>query len=504
MQPVILDVRALRKQFPGTLALDDFDLQVRRGEIVGLLGHNGSGKSTLVKVLSGLYEADAGAIRLGSDGADAFLHVIHQNLGLVPTLTVTENLDLVRRQRAGGLWPVGSDERDRAARLIGEFGGAFSVDVPVSQLTAAQQTIVALARAFDGWSKGDHVLVLDEPTAALHGDEVDVLHRAVRTVAAQGAGIVYISHRLGEVVDLADRVVVLRSGRVVAHRDRGQFDRRTLVDDIAGTVGSEDFRRTRASDPGEIRLAVRGLHGATVRGLDLNARAGEIVGIAGLVGSGMEELASVLYGVLPATAGSVHVDGLPLPFGSPRRAIGAGMAFVPADRRRLASIGAFPARENITLPRLKPVRSWTGAVSPARERADVRGWMRTVGVLPRDSEERRFDLFSGGNQQKIVLARCLRLNPAVLLLDEPTQGVDAGAQTEIYEALSRFVQAGSAVLVSSSDIKELVTVCDRILVLRDGVAAAEFSGHDLIENTIVRAVVDDGHVSASIEQDRAS
>jgi ribose transport system ATP-binding protein len=496
MEPVILAVDGLRKEFPGTLALDDVSVGVRRGEIVALLGHNGSGKSTLVKVLSGLYSADAGEVTLGVDGRPAALHFIHQNLGLVAALTAVENLDLVRRQRLGGLSPLPAGERARTAGMLAEFGGTFPVDIPVGRLTTAQQTIVALARAFDGWVDGDNVLVLDEPTAALHGDEVGILQDAVRAVAAKGAGVVYISHRLGEVVELADRVVVMRNGRVVARRDRGDFDRQVLVDDIAGAASGADFHRE-AGRRGAVRLSLRGLRGPHLAGIDLDVHAGEIVGIAGLVGSGMEQLAAVVYGAVPATEGEVTVDGVRLRPGSPSTSINAGLALVPADRRRLGSIATFTARENITLARMRNVRTWAGTVSATRESADVTGWMRKVGVIPPDSEERRFDLFSGGNQQKIVIARCLRLRPAVLLLDEPTQGVDAGAQAEIYRLLSDFAATGASVLVSSSDIKELIAVADRILVLRDGLVVEEFAGRDLVESIIVRAVVDDGHSGAA-------
>lgn len=496
MEPVILAVDGLRKEFPGTVALDGVSMHVHRGEIVALLGHNGSGKSTLVKVLSGLYAADAGEVTLGAGGVPAALHVIHQNLGLVASLTAVENLDLARRRRFGGLAPIRAGERARTAGMLAEFGGTFPVDVPVGRLTTAQQTIVALARAFDGWVGGDNVLVLDEPTAALHGDEVGILHEAVRAVAAKGAGIVYISHRLGEVVELADHVIVLRNGRVVARRDRGDFDRQVLVDDVAGVARAGDFQRETVRR-GAVRLSVRGLRGPRLSGVDLDVHAGEILGIAGLVGSGMEHLASVVYGAVPSTGGRATVDGVPLRPGSPATSIRAGLALVPADRRRLGSIAAFTARENITLPRMRALRTWAGAVSVARESLDVKSWMRRVGVIPADSEERRFDLFSGGNQQKIVIARCLRLHPAVLLLDEPTQGVDAGAQAEIYRLVNRFAATGASVLVSSSDIKELIAVADRILVLRDGVVAEQFSGRDLVESAIVRAVVDDGPLGAA-------
>ena len=490
MTEALLEVRRVTKRFPGNTALDHVSLTVGRGEIVALLGHNGSGKSTLVKVLSGIYDLDGGHIWLGDERTTS-LHFIHQNLGLIPSLTVIENLDLGRHHRAAGLGPVRHGrERDHVTALVREFGGEFDVDLPVSRLTPAQQTIVAIARAFDGWSDGDNVLVLDEPTAALHGDEVTVLQNAVRAVAAKGAGVIYISHRLGEVVELADRVIVLKNGRVVARRDRGDFDRAMLVQIIAGGEVPAELSR-REPTVGDELLTVSGLTGAELRGVSFTGRAGEVLGISGLVGSGMEQLCGAIFGATAVDSGEVTVAGARLRPGSPAESIRAGLAFVPADRRVRGAVGLFPARENITLPRLRPLRQPWGTVNLARERADVGDWMDRVHVLPAGFAEQRFDLFSGGNQQKIVLAKWLRLAPRVILLDEPTQGVDAGAQAEIYELLVDAAAHGALVIVSSSDTKELATVCDRVLVMRDGVVAEEFTHDRLSESALVRAVVDD-------------
>ena len=489
MTDTLLAVRGLTKRFPGNVALDDVSLTVGRGEIVALLGHNGSGKSTLVKILSGLYAQEAGEIVRG-DGNSTSLHFIHQNLGLIPGLTVVENLDLGTRPRFGGLLPFRhTQERDRVQGLVAEFGGAFDVDARISALTAAEQTVVAIARAFDGWAAGDNVLVLDEPTAALHGEEVEILQNAVRAIAARGAGVVYISHRLGEVVELADRVIVLKNGRVIAEKDRGHFDQRELVRIIAGGEVPDELEH-RESARGAARLSVRGLTGPSLDGVDLVAYAGEVVGVTGLVGSGMEQLNAAVFGATPTLAGEIAVDGRILPRASPSAAIAAGIAYVPADRRERGSIGTFSARENVTLPRLSTLRR-AGVVDLARERAEVDDWMDRVNVLPAGFAAQRFDLFSGGNQQKIVLAKWLRLQPKVLLLDEPTQGVDAGAQAEIYELLVAAAEAGAAVIVSSSDTKELATICDRVLVTRDHRIVDEFSRDRLSESALVRAVVDD-------------
>lgn len=490
MTDTLLEVRRATKRFPGNTALDHVSLKVGRGEIVALLGHNGSGKSTLVKVLSGIYELDGGHVWLGDDRKTS-LHFIHQNLGLIPSLTVIENLDLGKLHHAAGLGPFRHrTEREHVTQLVREFGGDFDVDRPVATLTPAQQTIVAIARAFDGWSDGNNVLVLDEPTAALHGDEVHVLQDAVRVVAARGAGVVYISHRLGEVVELADRVIVLKNGRVVARRDRGDFDREMLVAIIAGGEVPAELA-TREPTVGAELLRVTGLRGPGLAGASFSARAGEVVGISGLVGSGMEQITGAIFGATPVTAGEVVVDGTVIPPGSPNASIRAGLAFVPADRRVRGAVGMFPARENITLPRLAPLRQRWGTIDLKRERTEVGDWMNRVNVLPAGFAEQRFDLFSGGNQQKIVLAKWLRLAPRVILLDEPTQGVDAGAQAEIYELLVAAAAGGATVIVSSSDTKELATVCDRVLVMRDGVIAEEFTHDRLSESALVRAVVDD-------------
>jgi len=489
---VLLDVREVTKTFPGNRALDAVSLTVRRGEIVALLGHNGSGKSTLVKVLSGNYSHDSGEIVLGSEHAPAGIHFIHQNLGLIPSLTVIENLDLGTRPPSGGLAPFNhAREKQRVQKLIADFGVDIDPDARISTLTPAEQTIVAIVRAFDGWSAGDNVLVLDEPTAALHGEEVITLQNAVRSVAAKGAGVVYISHRLGEVVELADRVIVLKDGKVVAERARGHFDQSHLVQIIAGGEIPRDVAQ-RESTIGAVQLEVRGLVAPALRGVDFVAHAGEILGISGLVGSGMEHLNAAIFGSITPQAGSVRVGGAAITPGSPPASIARGIGFVPADRRTLGSVGTLAARENITLPRLSTLREPWGAVNRSRERAEVNEWMTRVHVHPAGFPEQRFDLFSGGNQQKIVLAKWLRLTPRVLLLDEPTQGVDAGAQAEIYELLVEAASAGAAVVVSSSDTKELSAICDRVLVMRDGRVAEEFARDTLTESALVRAVVDDG------------
>jgi ribose transport system ATP-binding protein len=481
----LLRVTSLVKNFPGLRALDDVSLEVRSGEVVAVLGHNGSGKSTLVKVLAGRYVADAGTVELPiSSGEEAAeLHFIHQDLALVGSLTAVENLNLLS---SAGLHPHDSRaERRRATELVSKFGEAFDVTVPVSSLTPGQRAIVAIARALDGWTHPRNVLVLDEPTESLHGAEVEVLFSAVRRLAADGAGVVFISHRLDEVLTLADRVVVLRDGRVVAAEPVDDLDHDRLVELITGAVPAE-IEAHLASDvrsTGPV-LSIRGLRGGAIEHLDLDLHPGEVVGVAGVLGSGREAVPSLLFGAMPSRAESFTVDGSVVAAPTPATSIRRKIAFVPGDRVRYGSTAQMSARENLTLPQMRTFRGAGGAISSRRERIEAELQLAAYDVRPPRTEQ-RFGLFSGGNQQKIVLARWLRDDPLVLLLDEPTQGVDIGAKATIYEAVGRAADNGTAVLVSSSDTKELLRICDRVLVLREGRLVAELAGETLTEHRLL-------------------
>ena len=498
MQDILLDVRRVSKSFGANKVLDGVSLCVRRGEVVALLGHNGSGKSTLVKILAGAYSRDDGEVQHGQSGSTE-LHFIHQTLGLIRSLTVAENLDLGVAHRGLGLLPIRrSEERQRVYQMLEKFGAGFGPDTPVVSLTAAERTIVAIVRALAGWHHGDHVLLLDEPTATLHGEEVNVLKGAVRTLAGQGAGVIYITHRLSEAVELADRVLVLKNGVKILEKTRGDFDHALLVRAIAGD-GAEPCPRRAASRKRAPFLEARNLSSRTLKGVSFDAHEGEILGVSGLVGSGMERINGAIFGAVPSVRGTVFVGGTPLALGSPRSAIRAGVAYVPADRRARASIGHFSARENLTLAKMRDLRHPWGGVNRARERHEALAWMSRLRVVPGGEIEQAFDLFSGGNQQKIVLAKWLRTRPRVILVDEPTQGVDASAQPEIHGLLAKAAEDGAAVIVASSDTKELAQICDRALVMRDGVVTAELSGEGLNESTLIAAVIDDSSAAGRRE-----
>ena len=484
----LLVVERLSKSFPGLRALSDVDFTVNSGEIVGLVGQNGSGKSTLVKVLTGVYKADPGArVTLHArrrDDACGPIRVIHQDLGLIPQLNAFENTDLARGYGARALLPTGRRaEIQHAQDLLSRFGATFDVTVPVSRLTPAERTIDAIARALDDWERPDGLLILDEPTAALHRDEVGRLFAAVRAVARGSAGVIFVSHRLDEVLEVADRVVVLRDGRVVADAPVAQLDHAKLVRLIVGAALERASKRRRP-EAGCLVLSVRGLNGGTVRALDLDVHGGEVVGLSGIIGSGREHVASLLFGALRRRRGDVEVKGVELPPGDPRAAIGAGVAHVPSDRRADGAVMTMPVRENLTLPDLRPLRRRFGWLDAGAERREVGEWVERVALRPAQPE-RPMELFSGGNQQKMVLAKWLRNRPSVLLLDEPTQGVDVGAKAAIYNLIQDAAGRGAAVVIASSDTGELASVCDRVLVLRGGAVGAEIQRTELTEERLI-------------------
>lgn len=495
--PFELCVRNTSKTFPGVRALKNVSLSIKAGEVVALVGQNGSGKSTLVKILAEVYSPDPGGeiVFREPDGSEVSgrslrerLHFIHQDLGLVPGLTALENLAINNRSGKSALLPKPRrDERLTAQRLLSQFGEQVDLDVQVQDLPMAEQTIVAMARALRDWKHSSNVLVLDEPTAALNGAEVDTLFRAVRRVAARGAAVLFISHRLDEVLSIADRVLAFRDGVLVADEPTRSVDQAAVVRMIVGSDVADRVPTINPVGDAEPLLEVDKLNGRLVRDLNLAVRPGEIVGVAGVLGSGREELCSLLFGASRRDSGSVSVQGRRLK-DTPRASITAGMVLVPADRRRDGLVLELSARENITLPNLEPLRSLSRRIKASAERSDVDRWIKNVDLRP-PLRERPAEIFSGGNQQKMVLAKNLRLAPRILLLDEPTQGVDVGGRAAIYDLIETATRSGAGAVLASSDARELVSVCSRVLVLREGRLAAELVGDDVNEARLVTEMI---------------
>ncbi|MBO0846543.1 MAG: sugar ABC transporter ATP-binding protein [Nocardioides sp.] len=484
----LVRVEGLTKAFGATTALGGVDLTIHAGEVVAVVGHNGSGKSTLVKLLAGFHSPDGGTVDTRtSGGSPTELRFIHQDLGLVGSLSTVENLALGTNTVRPWRRLRRSDERREARELVRRLGVDADVDAPIEMLSPAERTIVAIARALRGWDElPEVVLVLDEPTAALHGAEVDQLMDVVRRVAEHGAGVLFISHRLDEVLDVADTIVALRNGRVVGNLLRSEADYARLVELVAGHAVEELDRRD--TGRGTEVLRVRGLSGGAIRLFDASVHAGEIVGLAGILGSGRDDVCAAVFGAAHRTSGAVAVHGREVAAGDIRDSIRQGVAFVPGDRHRHGAVMTMTAVENLVSVLIP------GATSPwhrVRRRSELREaarWFDACGVLPAQPEM-ELTQFSGGNQQKIVLAKWLRTQPQLLLLEEPTQGVDVGARAAIHRLIVDAAERGAAVLVASSETKELAQLCDRVLVLADGVVVEELSGSELTENRILHASV---------------
>jgi ribose transport system ATP-binding protein len=486
----LLVLRGVSKTFAGTVALKDVDFDLRPGEIHALLGENGSGKSTLVKILAGYHTPDPGGectmngreFDLGSAAAATAcgLRFIHQDLGLIPDLTVFENLALGRGGRRRW-WLSDTAERHEAERLLSAVGVGLDAGRMVRDLSSAERTMVAIVRATRDVS---NVLVLDEPTATLPADDAHRLFAMIRVIRDQGASIIYVTHRLGEVFELADRATVLRDGVRVATREVNGLTQDDLIALILGRPPSELYVHARNSTS-DVVLAVRGLRGRLLRDVAFEVRAGEVFGIAGLTGSGREELIRLLAGDGAWEAGEIDVGGRRLRSLSPRAAIKAGIVYQPADRKSRGAIPELSVADNVTLPghALSSPLRWLGA---GRERADVRLWLEHLRVSP-PAPSAALATLSGGNQQRVVIARWLRRDVRVLLLEDPTHGVDVGAKRLIYQGLAEIARGGGAVVATSSDNDELAAICDRVLVLADGTGVGTLAGVELTSERLLEA-----------------
>jgi ribose transport system ATP-binding protein len=486
----VLEVLGLSKTFPGQRALDDVDLSVDRAEIHALLGQNGSGKSTLIKVLAGYHAPDPGAaihvegerLRTGVPGAghELGLRFVHQDLGLVPTLNVIDNLALSRGYRTARFGRIRwTAEAARAAIATADIGLDVDPFAPVQSLTHTQRACLAVSRAVHDDEQATKILVLDEPTAALPADEVEHLFGLLRRLRDRGVAILLVSHHLDEVLAIADRVTVLRDGRRTATVARAGLGHDKLVELIVGrAVQAAAPRPSLGAEGRTVCLRARGVAGGAVREVSLEVARGEVVGIAGLDGSGREAVIPLLTGQGHRDAGTVEVGSRPVPSGSPVGALQAGMAFVPAERGRLGVFASMSLRENLTIGRLRHLRRF-GRIRRDAERADAVDWIERLQIVTPGTEAPVAAL-SGGNQQKVVLARSLRLGPSVLLLDEPTQGVDVGARSEVHRIIERAVAGGMAVLIASTDSDELVRLSDRVLVMQGGLVVRTLHrDHDL-------------------------
>jgi ribose transport system ATP-binding protein len=494
MTAPLLEVSGIRKQFPGVLALDGVSLSLAAGEVLALVGENGAGKSTLMKILGGLYGADAGEIRLDgrtvrftgvNDAMSAGVSLIHQELNLAENLTVAANLFLGREHVSGGLWLKDRDMAAAAAGLLRKVGlPASLVHTVVERLAPGQKQLVEIARAL---SFSARVIIMDEPTSSLTQGETDRLYEVIDDLRAGGVSIIYISHRLAEVKRCADRVTVLRDGRNAGELARHEINHDAIVRLMVGRDLKGFYPRThRVPRDGPPALEVRNVTyaGGPKTPVTFALRKGEVVGMAGLVGAGRTELAEALFGLRSITAGEVFLDGKPVAIRHPSDAVRAGLLMAPEDRRLNGLVLEKSVGFNLTLPSLS-MFSRGGLIAASRERVAGRQMCERLRVKT-PSINQAVGLLSGGNQQKVVLGKWLVRTPRVLILDEPTRGVDVGARSEIYALMDRLALDGVAVWMISSDLEEVLGMSDRVLVLHEGGLAGDLPRERVSEEAIMR------------------
>jgi rhamnose transport system ATP-binding protein len=496
MSAALLRLDTIRKSFGAVRALKGVSFDLLAGEVHAIVGENGAGKSTLIKIITGALQPDEGTIEIAGKPVQHLnprtahalgITAIYQQPALFPDLSVAENIALALEKPSVARRVRWGDRHARASELLQRVGAAIDPDAEVRHLSMPEQQLIEIARAL---GVGARILIMDEPTASLTATEVDLLLDLVKTLRSQGVGIIYISHRLEEVFRVADRVTVLRDGESVGTRPVHKTDstigrigdsttvgvtEAELIKMMVGREVSTIFPPSE-NEPGESLLSVRNLNcqAAGIHDVTFELRAGEILGLAGLVGAGRTELARVLFGITSADSGSITLSGKSLRIRSPKEAVDAGIGYVPEDRRRHGVILEMPIAANVTMgihPKLFP-RSWLRLGS---ERSLAQDYMRDLGIKAPSPETRAGNL-SGGNQQKVALARWLASKPKVLILDEPTQGVDIGAKAEIHKLIRRLAAQGLAVLMISSELPEILGMSDRIAVMRGGTISAMLPG----------------------------
>ncbi len=490
----LIEARGIHKRFLAVHALNDVSASFHGGEVVAVMGENGAGKSTLMKCLAGVYVPDEGEIRFEGQpvsipsvnrASELGIAFIHQELNLADNLSVGANIFLGREPRKLG--PLGiiddAEIRRRTAVLIDQLGMQFSPDTRVSDLTIGHQQMVEIAKAL---SQDARILIMDEPTSSLTRHETDVLFKLVAELRAKGLCIVFISHRLAEVQEIADRVIVLRDGKNSGELPREEIDHDRMVSLMVGRDLNVHHSKQENSAGENVRLRVSALRveHAPDEEVSFELRGGEIVAMAGLVGAGRTELAQALFGVDRVLGGKIEVEGEPVTIRNPRDAIAAGIAYVPENRKEHGAIVEMTIRDNVVMAGLDRYQQ-LGFVQQARhEQVAVEAKEQLNIKTPTVAKE--VGLLSGGNQQKVVLAKWISLGPKVFLLDEPTRGIDVGSKSEIYEVIEGMAQDGAAILFISSEMEEVLRVADRILVMHEGKLAGELMGDAMTEERVMQ------------------
>ena len=496
MAETLLELSGITKTYPGVKALDNVGLRVERGEVLGLIGENGAGKSTLMKILGGVAEPSAGTIRI--DGRDhatltvneatrAGIAFVHQELNLFENLDVAANVFMGREPLMGGPLRLVDTKalRARVAPLLARLGADFRPDSPVDQLSIAQRQMVEIAKAL---SVDARVIIMDEPTSSLTISETERLLQVVGDLKAHGIAVIFITHRLGEIITCADRVVVLRDGRTVGELPRGEITHAAMIRLMIGRDLKALYIPPKAPPrDGGCDIVDLITPAFPDRSVSLSVRHGEILGLAGLVGAGRTSLARAVFGIDRALGGSVRIDGAPVPVTGPRDAIARGIYLVPEDRKKSGLVLDMPIRENITLADL-PRYTRLRLIDRAAESRTARTQAGSLSIKAPNVETATVTL-SGGNQQKVVLAKWLSMQPKVVIFDEPTRGIDVGAKSEIYALMRDLADNGVAILMISSDMEEVIGVSDRIAVMHEGRISGLLQREQFSEYNVLRLAI---------------
>lgn len=489
----LLQLKGIDKAFPGVKALSGAALNVYPGRVMALVGENGAGKSTMMKVLTGIYARDAGTLLwLGKEttftgpksSQEAGIGIIHQELNLIPQLTIAENIFLGREfvNRFGKIdWKTMYAEADK---LLAKLNLRFKSDKLVGDLSIGDQQMVEIAKVLSFESK---VIIMDEPTDALTDTETESLFRVIRELKSQGRGIVYISHRMKEIFEICDDVTVFRDGQFIAEREVASLTEDSLIEMMVGRKLEDQYPHLDKA-PGDIRLKVDNLCGPGVNDVSFTLRKGEILGVSGLMGAGRTELMKVLYGALPRTSGYVTLDGHEVVTRSPQDGLANGIVYISEDRKRDGLVLGMSVKENMSLTALRYFSRAGGSLKHADEQQAVSDFIRLFNVKT-PSMEQAIGLLSGGNQQKVAIARGLMTRPKVLILDEPTRGVDVGAKKEIYQLINQFKADGLSIILVSSEMPEVLGMSDRIIVMHEGHLSGEFTREQATQEVLMAAAV---------------
>lgn len=491
-QDIVLQVEGVSKKFPGVLALDEVRLELRRGEVLGLIGENGAGKSTLMNILLGSFAPDGGHMTLKGEPyapkspADALsrgISMIHQEISLVPAMTVAENIWIGREKKFSRFGVLQVKKRLEATyELLSRYGIQLNPNAEVGSLSIANMQLVEILRAV---SYESDIIIMDEPTSALTQAEIDALYQIIRTLSAAGTGVIFISHKLEELFDVCHRVTIMRDGQYVDTRNSCEITKDELVHLMVGREISDMYPKADVT-LGDVVLEVENLsRRGSFQNVSFSVRAGEILGFCGLVGAQRSEIMEALFGITPADSGVVKLRGVPISHKNTQAAIGNGLAMVTEDRLRRGAIHKLPVRVNMSLAYLKKICNFE-FVNRKQERIDCMDMVGKMGIKL-SSLEQEIASLSGGNQQKVILGKWLLTQPEVLILDEPTRGIDVGAKAEIYKLIGTLAAAGKAIIVVSSELPEIMGISDRILVVHEGQIVAEsergaFSQHELMQH----------------------